>query len=297
MQKKIIALEKIQVRSRAKKVRSHGLSLVQQYVSDLEPLDILTPAEERELVKHFKEEKDKHQDRFIQGNLRFVIRIAQQYLGLGVPLIDLVQAGNIGLLTAYEKFRTDKNVRFLSYAVYDVRQAIRKTITTHAYVVKLPHKKIELFLRIKKARLELQQVLGREPKLSEVASHCRLSEKKVLSIMKLNEKADSLDRKAGTETEQTLLSFIEDPHGELFKKMLEREKFFSELDKVLADVLTIRESQVIKLHNAIGIEKKWTLRELGALFHLSPEAIRLIEIRAKKKLKRDRRFKLLKDYL
>ncbi len=259
------------------------------YLKLISNIPMLTPEEEKEIAKRVKEGDKEALDRLVQANLRFVVNIAKNYAGYDIPFQELISAGNIGLIEAAKRFDPDKGVRFISYAIWWIKQSILQTIQTQKDLIKLPQKTFMLSSKIDCAYLQLREKLFREPTYEEIKEYLQemgieVDEKLIEKYLLIKRHSVSLDVPVDKE-EGTFFIDLVSKHGtkdieeDLIKEAMEKE-----IDCILSH-LTERERLIIIHRFGLKGEEPKTLREVGNMLGISRERVRQIELRALKKIR------------
>ena len=272
-------------------------STLNLYIQKMAEHPLLTPEEEKELAKKAKKGDKEALKKLVEGNLRFVVNVAKNFMGWGVPLTDLIAAGNLGLLEAAKRFDPDRDVKFISYAVWWIRQAIMQTIFQQTGAVRIPVKESLFISKVKEVYERLKETLKREPTIEEIAKEVGASSKKVKNALQIVRMPYSLDKPIGEEGEDlTLLDILSKKGTEDVEKEIVEESLHKELTKLL-NVLDEREKAIIEYRFGLNGEEPKTLTEVGDLLGISRERVRQIEQRALKKLRTLAIKKHLKDFL
>jgi RNA polymerase primary sigma factor len=242
------------------------------------------------------EEGRQAREHLIKANTRLVVSIAKKYVGRGVPFLDLIQEGNLGLMKAVEKFDYTRGFRFSTYATWWIRQTITRAIADQGRTIRVPVHMVDRIRRLYKTARELEQSYGRQPTPEELANELDVEPRKVQWMLKVSWQPLSLENPVGEEDDSELASFVEDdttptPTQTVFQNLL-REK----LDYVLS-TLSPREARILRLRFGLSNGRSYTLEEVGRKFGLTRERIRQIEGKALRRLRHPRRSRQLRDYL
>lgn len=254
----------------------------------------LTAEQEKELSVRILAGDHNAVNQLVESNLLLVVSIAKRYYGCGLPLLDLIQEGNIGLIKAAEKYDGSKGFRFSTYATYWVRQAISRALSEQARTIRIPANMLDLLSKVKKASSILSQQLSRDPSDDEIAKYLEIDIEKVQTVMDMAQATTSLDLSVDDEGETTLGDLLADNSVESPIAKLIREANSAIVASVFSS-LEKREAEILRMRFGIGIAKPMTLEEVGAHYSLSKERIRQLENKAIRKLRHPIRAKMLKE--
>ncbi|MCX7738462.1 MAG: RNA polymerase sigma factor RpoD/SigA [Hydrogenothermaceae bacterium] len=267
------------------------------YIQQMAKHPILSPEEEKELAIKAKAGDKEALKKLVKGNLRFVIAVAKNFMGWGVSLTDLIAAGNLGLLEAAKRFDPEKDVKFISYAVWWIRQAIMQTIFQQTGAVRIPIKESIFIAKVKDAYEKLKEEFGKEPTEEEIAKKLNTSIKKVRSALSIVRMPVSLDMPLGEgEEDFTMLDILSKKGTEDIEKGLIDETLHRGIESML-NLLDDREREIIKMRYGLFDGEVMTLEEVGERLGISRERVRQLEQRALKKLKSMAMKRHLKDFL
>ena len=258
---------------------------VRQYLREIREYPRLTAEEERELAAACAQGDEEAIRRMVNCNLRLVVSIAREYAGRGVPLLDLIQEGSIGLLVAAKKFDHTLEYRFSTYATKWIRQRVSRCLIDHSGVIRVPLHTAERMRKILAVRQSLRQELGTEPTVAQIAARCDMAEEKTAQLLDLVPEVWSLDAPTGEDDEGSYGKLIENVEAPEPQAELVRSEMKELLDELLG-MLTERQRQVLRLHFGMEDGNCHSLEEIGTIFGISKERVRQIERQAMERLQR-----------
>ena len=265
------------------------------YLRDIEKIPLIGREEEYDLAMKAKNGDAAARERLVNGNLRFVVSIAKQFQGRGLPLIDLISEGNVGLLTAIDKFEPEKGYHFISYAVWWIRQSILKAIGEKSRMIRLPMNKSADLIQILQAKSNLEKNGYDDASIEAIAAECGMSESDVLEIMQIARDVSSLDAPVGSEEDSSFGEFIEsdDPKPE---DVVMDEALKNSVRRILG-TLSEKERGIITLRYGLDNNEAMSLKEVGEVYNLTKERIRQIEKKVLSNLLQNNEVKELKAYI
>lgn len=269
---------------------------IKLYMKDIGKVPLLDAKEETELARRAAAGDKEAGQKLAEANLRLVVSVAKHYNGCGLPLLDLIQEGNLGLIKAVEKFDHTKGYKFSTYATWWIRQAVTRAIADQARTIRIPVHMVESMNRITKKSRSMVQELGREPSIQELAAELKLPVEKISDAIKMNMETISLEMPIGEEDETHLSDFIQDQKTMIPLEETTRVMLSEQLSEAL-HTLTRREEEVLRLRYGLADGRARTLEEVGQIFSVTRERIRQIEAKALRKLKHPTRSRKLRDYL
>ena len=269
---------------------------VRMYLKEIGKVALLTPEEEYELAKRMADGDPVAKHRMTEANLRLVVSIAKRYVGRGMLFLDLIQEGNLGLITAVEKFDSEKGYKFSTYATWWIRQAITRAIADQARTIRIPVHMVETINKVIRVSRQLLQELGHDPSAEEIAEEMGMPVDKVRDILKIAQEPVSLETPIGEEEDSHLADFIPDEDASEPAEAASFSLLKEQLMEVLS-TLTPREEKVLRLRFGLEDGRTRTLEEVGKEFNVTRERIRQIEAKALRKLRHPSRSKKQRDFL
>ena len=280
-----------------KQVTNRETASLDKYLQEIGRVDLITAEEEVELARKIKQGDQAALEKLTKANLRFVVSVSKQYQNQGLGLPDLINEGNLGLIKAAQRFDETRGFKFISYAVWWIRQSILQALAEQARIVRLPLNKIGSINKINKAFSKLEQEYEREPTAEEIAIALDLSTNEVFETMKNNGRHVSMDAPLSlTDDGGSMYEVMEEKDSPSPSKGLIDESLRQEIERALK-TLTIREADVVRLFFGLGGQSPMTLEEIGERFELTRERVRQIKEKAVRRLKHTSRSKLLQTYL
>ncbi|MBX7150741.1 RNA polymerase sigma factor RpoD/SigA [bacterium] len=270
--------------------------LIDKYLQEIGDVPLLTPEEEIELAKEVKRGDEIALEKLTKANLRFVVSVAKQYQNQGLSLNDLINEGNIGLIKAAKRFDVTRGFKFISYAVWWIRQSILQALAEQSRVVRLPLNKIGTLSKIGKIFSDLEQEFEREPSSEEIADQLDISAYEVSSTLQMSGRHISVDEPLHDSENNTLIDIIENDQQEPPDQELLTESLRIEINRAL-QTLTAREAEVVRLYFGLETDHPLTLEEIGERFNLTRERVRQIKEKAIRRLRHTSRSSVLRHYL
>jgi len=267
-----------------------------KYLQEIGKVDLLTADQEIELAIKIKKGSQQALELLTKANLRFVVSVAKQYQNQGLSLGDLINEGNLGLIKAAKRFDETRGFKFISYAVWWIRQSILQALAEQSRIVRLPLNRVGALNKIGKAYSNLEQEFEREPSAAELANELEMDVSEVSDNLKISGRHVSVDAPFAQGDNNSLLDVIENEHQPEPDNLLMSESLRSEIDRALS-TLSEREAEVIKLYFGLKKEHSLTLEEIGEKFNLTRERVRQIKEKAIRRLRHASRSKNLRSYL
>jgi len=269
---------------------------LQQYLSDIAKIPMVTPQEEVVLTQKIKQGDQAALERLTSANLRFVVSVAKQYESSGFTLGDLINEGNLGLIKAAKRFDETKGFKFISYAVWWIRQSILQAINDHARIVRLPANKVGDLSKISKASSELEQHLERAATVEEIAEILEVPVEKVTGTLASASRHVSVDAPFSSEEENTLLDVLQNPGSSTDKEVMD-DSLRTEISRSLT-MLEKRDREIVEMFFGLGGSQPLSLEEIGEKYNLTRERVRQIKDKALARIRHsDRAYRELKSYL
>jgi RNA polymerase primary sigma factor len=279
------------------KITTRESLALDKYLNDIGKIDMLTADEEAELARRIREGDQEALDRLTQANLRFVVSVAKQYQNQGLSLSDLINEGNVGLMKAAKRFDETKGFKFISYAVWWIRQSILQAIVEYSRIVRLPLNKVGSYNKVNEAYLSFVQEFEREPSHEELAELLEMKPKEVANMLKGGGRHLSVDAPmSGEDGDSTMLDVLPTDENMSPELTLMEESLKEEVQQGLS-ILSPREVEVLSAYYGLNGQKSLTLEEIGDLYGLTRERVRQIKERAIRRLRKAYNRNQLKSYL
>jgi RNA polymerase primary sigma factor len=281
----------------SKSITNRESQSLEKYLQEIGKVDLITPEQEVELATHIKNGCHRSMELLVKANLRFVVSVAKQYQNQGLSLPDLINEGNMGLIKAALRFDETRGFKFISYAVWWIRQSILQALAEQSRIVRLPLNKVGLSNRISKAYQQLEQEFEREPTPEELSTLLEIDVEEIAATLGINSRHVSMDSPIADGEDGTLADLLENPNAERTDQALvHNESLKVEIERTLK-TLTERQKDVLCYFFGIGIDHPLSLEDIGERFHLTRERVRQIKDKAISKLRSTSRCKQLKWYL
>jgi len=279
-----------------KSITNRNTASLDKYLQEIGKEDLITAEEEVELARRIKAGDKLALEKMTKANLRFVVSVAKQYQNQGLSLPDLINEGNVGLIKAAQRFDETRGFKFISYAVWWIRQSILQALAEQSRIVRLPLNQVGSLNKIKKVTSKLEQVYERPPSKEEIAHEMEVPNHKVDSAMKIVTRYISTDAPLAADEDVTFLDVFTPTNTPATDEDLMHESLGREIQRSLS-TLSKKERDVINLYYGIGLNHGLTLEEIGAKFDLTRERVRQIKEKAIRRLRQTSRSRLLKAYL
>ena len=279
-----------------KSITNRDAGTLEKYLQDIAKESMISPEEEVELAQRIKEGDQAALDRLVRANLRFVVSVAKQYQNQGLSLQDLINEGNLGLIKAAQRFDETRGFKFISYAVWWIRQSILQAVAEQARIIRLPLNQVGAVSKLKKTAAMLEQEYQRKPSTAELAKELDLPEAKVQSLMGMNMRQISTDAPLDDDDEGSFLDVYVDQDSTATDEAVENESDNNAIKKALS-TLSDKERQVINMYYGIGTPREYSLDEIALTMGISRERTRQIRDRVLKRLKNGSNSALYQMYL
>ena len=279
-----------------KQYTNHDNKSLDRYLLEISKVELLSAQEEIQLAKEIKKGSDKAFEKLVNANLRFVVTVAKQYQNQGLSLSDLISEGNIGLIKAAKRFDETRGFKFISYAVWWIRQSILQSLGENARVVRLPLNRIGILNKIKNINIEFEQKHGRMPTPEEISNQLKIDNSEITEALQISVRNISLDAPLKEGDDNNLIAVLSNlsefsPDEKLFFYSLKQE-----ITQALSN-LSDKEAEVLKLYYGLDSDFAFTLEDIGEKFHITRERVRQIKEKAIRRLRHKKRANKLKKYL
>jgi RNA polymerase primary sigma factor len=280
-----------------KSITNRESQSLEKYLQEIGKVELISPEEEVKLAGRIKQGDQSALDKLTKANLRFVVSVAKQYQNQGLSLPDLINEGNLGLIKAAQRFDETRGFKFISYAVWWIRQSILQALAEQSRIVRLPLNKVGLTNKIQKAFSQLEQEFEREPSPEELAELLELETEEVSATMGIAGRHVSMDTPLSEGEDNTLIDVLANPNAEMANVNIEhKESLKQEIERSMT-MLTERQKEVICYFFGLGIDHPMSLEDIGDKFNLTRERVRQIKDKAITKLRTNSRSKALRGYL
>jgi RNA polymerase primary sigma factor len=280
----------------SKSITNRESQSLEKYLQEIGKVELITPEEEVKLAIKIKQGCEASLERLTKANLRFVVSVAKQYQNQGLTLPDLINEGNLGLIKAAQRFDETRGFKFISYAVWWIRQSILQALAEQSRIVRLPLNKVGLTNRISKAYSQLEQEFEREPTAEELATLLEIDIEEVSATLGMNARHVSMDQPLSDGEDSTLIDVMINPNAISTDNELSKASLKTEIDRSLS-TLTERQKDVIRFFFGLGVDHALSLEDIGERFNLTRERVRQIKDKAITKLRGTNRCSLLRSYL
>lgn len=280
----------------SKSITNRDAGTLEKYLQDIAKESLITPEEEVELAQRIKDGDQQALDRLVRANLRFVVSVAKQYQNQGLSLQDLINEGNVGLIKAAQRFDETRGFKFISYAVWWIRQSILQAVAEQARIIRLPLNQVGAVSKLKKTAAMLEQEYHRKPSTEELAKEMDLPESKVQNLMGMNMHQISTDAPLDDDDEGNFLDVYVDQDSVATDEAVENESDNNAIKRSL-EALSDKERQIINMYYGIGTNREYSLDEIALTMGISRERTRQIRDRALKRLKNSTNTALYQMYL
>jgi RNA polymerase primary sigma factor len=280
----------------SKQITNRESQSLDKYLQEIGKVDLITAEMEVELTKRIRQGDHMALEKLTKANLRFVVSVAKQYQNNGLTLGDLINEGNLGLIKAAKRFDETRGFKFISYAVWWIRQSILQALAEQSRIVRLPLNRVSSLNKISRSFSELEQKFQREPSIEELAEVMEISTEEVVDNMKVSGRHVSMDAPFVNGEENSLLDVLTDENEDTPDAKLMSDSLQLEVARALA-MLTVRESDIISLYFGLNGKQAMTLEEIAENFKLTRERVRQIKEKATRRLRHTSRSRTLKAYL
>ncbi|CAN5447637.1 RNA polymerase sigma factor RpoD/SigA [soil metagenome] len=280
-----------------KSITNRESQSLEKYLPEIGKVDLISPEEEVQLAISIKHGSQVSLDRLVRANLRFVVSVAKQYQNQGLTLSDLINEGNLGLIKAAQRFDETRGFKFISYAVWWIRQSILQALAEQSRIVRLPLNKVGLTNRISRAFSLLEQEFEREPTTEELSELLDIDPEEIAATLGLSSRHVSMDAPISDGEEVSLMDIMENSNAQMANLQIDHhESLKTEITRSLS-TLTDRQKEVLCYFFGIGMDNPLSLEDIGNRFHLTRERVRQIKDKAITKLQNTSRCRLLRVYL